>query len=101
MDSHAVARFIAGATKGTCTHDDDRVQKIIDTYDTDKDDALDLEDFLQFYYKAASGPNDSNVRKNIKAHNLRADLRKMADIYEDVTFSETEMPRHTLSANQE
>ena len=99
MDSYSVAKFIAGATKASCLHDDDRVEKIIKKYDTDNDEAIDLTGFLNFYYDAASGTNDSNVRKNIKSHNLRADLKKMSDIYEDVTFSETEMPRYTLSAN--
>ena len=101
MDNYAVARFIAGATKAQCLFDDERVSKIIDRYDTDKDGSIDLTGFLHFYYDAASGTNESNVRKNIKAHNLRADLTKIADIYEDVKFAETEMPRHTLSANQD
>lgn len=101
MDNYSVAKFIAGATKATCLYDDDRVEKIIEKYDTDDDKSIDLGDFLRFYFDAASGANDANVRKNIKAHNLRADLKKMSDIYEDVTFSETEMPRYTLSSNQD
>ena len=101
MDNVAVAKFVAGATKAGCQPEDEHVDKIIAQFDTDDDKCIDLDGFLNFYYDACKGPGIQNVRKNIKAHNVRADLKRMSEIYEDVTFSETEMPRFTLSANQQ
>lgn len=69
--------------------------------DSDDDKNLDLKDFLKFYYVNASGPHEIIVRKNLKALNIRADLKPMNEIFEDLDFSETEMPRYTLSANQD
>mmetsp|Transcript_393 Transcript_393/g.549 ORF Transcript_393/g.549 Transcript_393/m.549 type:complete len:272 (-) Transcript_393:5556-6371(-) len=86
MDHVAVAKFVAGATKAGCSPEDERVDKIIKQYDTDNDSNIDIDGFLKFYYDAASGPGINNVRKNIKAHNVRADLKRMSEIYEEVTF---------------
>lgn len=101
MDRSAVARFISGATKQPCNHDDNRVDGILKTYDTDKDENLTIDDFLTFYYNAASGTLLKAVHSNLKNHNVRLDLKKMSEIVDDVQFSETDMPRHTLSANQD
>ena len=101
MDNVGVAKFVSGATKAPCPPEDERVDKIIQQYDTDDDKCIDLDGFLMFYYDACKGPGINNVRKNIKAHNVRADLKRMSDIYEDVTFAETDMPRFTLSSNQQ
>lgn len=55
MDAKNVAAFIAGATKQPCNKDDSRVEGIMNKFDSDKDGRLTLDDFLNFYYDAASG----------------------------------------------
>lgn len=74
---------------------------ILNTYDSDKDGCLDLQDFLRFYYVAASGANLKAVQSNLKNHNVRLDLKKMSEVVDDVSYAQHEMPRYTLSANQE
>ena len=102
MQAENVGRFIAGATKQTCLANDSRVENIVAKYDTDKDGQIDLEDFLKFYYDAAAGtPGQLKaVQSNLKNHNVRLDLKKMSEIVEDTDFAESDMPRFTLSANQ-
>lgn len=46
MDAQCTATFISGATKASCLKDDNRVNYIMDKYDTDKDGWIDLEGFL-------------------------------------------------------
>ena len=99
MDGASVAAFIAGATKQTCTKSDQRVTHIVGKYDTDKDGAINLEDFLRFYTESASGTSVKAVYSNLKNHNVRVDLKKMSEVVEEVDYAENEMPRHTLSAN--
>ena len=101
MDRAGVARFISGATKQSCGPEDSRVDTILKTYDTDKDESLTIPDFLKFYYVAASGSLLKAVHSNLKNHNVRLDLKKMSEIVDDVQYAEADMPRHTLSANQE
>ena len=72
---------------------------ILSTYDSDKDGCLDLQDFLRFYYVAASGANLKAVQSNLKNHNVRLDLKKMSEVVDDVSYARHEMPRYTLSAN--
>ena len=50
---------------------------------------------------AASGNNIKAVQSNLKNHNVRLDLKKMADVVDEIDFGQNEMPRFTLSANQE
>lgn len=101
MSKANVASFIAGATKQPCGPDDNRVEGIMNKFDTDKDGQLGLEDFLAFYYDASQGNALKAVQSNLKNHNVRLDLKKMSDVIETIDYAENEMPRHTLSANQE
>ena len=99
MDAGCVAAFISGATKQTCTKSDARVTTIVGKYDTDKDEAIDLDGFLRFYTDASGGTTLKAVYSNLKNHNVRVDLKKMSEVVEEVDYAENEMPRHTLSAN--
>lgn len=101
MDAAHVAKFIAGATKQECDANDNRVQGILAKYDNDKDGQLNLQEFLDFYFQSSSGQTLKAVHSNLKNHNVRLDLKRMSEIVEEVSFAEHEMPRHTLSSNQE
>ncbi len=54
MDNFSVARFITKTTKVSCISSESKVSDIIQAYDSNQDGCLDLQDFLQFYYDAAS-----------------------------------------------
>ena len=102
MDAVHLAAFIAGATKQSCLKDDNRVEHILNKYDSDKDGAITLPEFLMFYYDAAAGgSNIKAVQQNLKNHNVGLDLKKISELVEEVAFNQNEMPRYTLSANQE
>ena len=58
----------------------------MNTYDADKDGCCDLNDFLRFYQVAASGNNIKAVQSNLKNHNVRLDLKKMADVVDEIDF---------------
>ena len=66
---------------------------------SDKDGNINLQDFLRFYYVAASGSNPKAVQSNLKNHNVRLDLKKMSEVVDEVSYAQHEMPRYTLSAN--
>lgn len=100
MDRPSVARFIFGATGSPCAKEDSRVTTILNKYDSDKDEAITLAEFLRFYYDAAHGTGLKNVQLNLKMHNVRLDLKKISEVVDEVSFAEHEMPRHTMSANQ-
>ena len=99
MDRAAIARFIYGATNSPCGKTDNRVSSIINKYDSDKDEAIDLAQFYRFYYDAASGTGLKSVQSNLKLHNVRVDLKKMSEVVDEVAFAQHEMPRYTMSAN--
>ena len=101
MDNRSISQFIYGSTKTPCAKDDMRVKNILEKYDSDKDGAITLTEFWQFYYDAASGPNLKIVQSNLKHHNVRLDLKKVSEIVEEIDYAEHEMPRFTISDNQE
>lgn len=72
-------------------------------FDSDKDDQLTEEDFINFYTVSSKGDEDqrSAVRANLKNLNVRPDLKKISEVIEESSFKKTDMPRYTLSANQD
>ena len=71
----------------------------MDRWDRDKDGLMNLKDFLDFYYDACMGAGLKAVKENLKAHNVRLDLKKISEMTEAVDYAEHEMPRYTLAAN--
>lgn len=101
MDDAACARFIQGSTGNQCPTNDNRVTTIIGKYDGDKDGSINLQEFLKFYYDASVGPTLHIVQSNLKHHNVRLDLKKFSEVVDEVDYAENEMPRFTMSDNQE
>ena len=99
MDNTAISRFIYGLTKIPCPKDYMRVKNIQDKYDGDKDGAITLQEFWQFYYGVASGPSLKIVQLNLKHHKVRLDLKNMSEVVEEIDHAEHDMPRYTISAN--
>lgn len=103
MGKGNLASFIRAATKQNCTEGDSRVEKIMGLFDSDKDDQLTEADFIHFYSDASKGDEDQRgaVRANLKNLNVRPDLKKISEVIEESQFKKTDMPRYTLSANQD
>ena len=103
MDNFSVARFITKTTKTSCISSDPKVTELIQQYDMNNDSCLNLQEFLQFYYDAASEPGDKRQAcfKNLKNLNIRPDLLKLSEVLDSALFSAKQlMPRFALQANE-
>ena len=54
---------------------------------------------MKFYYTAAKDKVE-RVHDNLKNHFIRTDLKKISEVVEETAFSKEEMPRFTMSSNQ-
>ena len=91
--------FIHGCTGEYPNNQDDRIAGLFAQYDTDKDGKIQRSDFLRFYETAARSKPEI-VRENLRAHNIRADLKKLSEIQEESSFKTEDMPRFKISENQ-
>lgn len=80
--------------------DDNRIQGLFKQYSKKEDGKLFREEFLQFYFEAARDRAD-RVHDNLKNHFIRVDLVKLSEIVDPASFEKKDMPRFTLSSNQE
>lgn len=69
--------------------------------DQDKDGKLQREEFYQFFLKALQLGRDQTVRDNIKAHNVRNDLKFLDEVETKRILPADQMPRMTISRNQQ
>jgi len=53
---------------------------------------------MSFYETAARNKPDT-VRENLRAHNIRNDLKKLSEIQEESSYSNDDMPRYKISKN--
>jgi hypothetical protein len=53
---------------------------------------------MMFYETAAKTKSDT-VRENLRAHNIRNDLKKLSEITEESSFKNADMPRFKISKN--
>lgn len=86
MTKETCALFIKGCTGEHPSLTDDRIVNLFKTYDANNDDKIEREEFLTFYETAARGKPDT-VRENLRAHNIRNDLKKLSEIQEESTFT--------------
>ena len=80
MDPESCAAFVRVCTGDKCTSDHSRIKSIFSTYDTDKDGLLTEENFLEFYSLAVKSGKISTVWNNLRAFNIRNDLKKFDEI---------------------
>jgi len=76
---------------------DNRIQSLFNNFDGNKDGVLDKEEFLRFYQNCCRGEKATTVRENLKAFNVRPDLKKWSEIEEDSGYAPSELPRLFLS----
>lgn len=79
MIKETCAKFIKGCTGEQPAINDDRITNLFKTYDINNDGKIERQEFLQFYESAARGKPDT-VRENLKAHNIRNDLKKLSEV---------------------
>lgn len=79
MTKETCALFIKGCTGEYPTVNDDRIANLFKTYDINNDGKIEREEFLTFYTNASKGKGET-VRDNLRAHNIRNDLKKLSEI---------------------
>ena len=102
MTKSSACRFILGVTNEAAKEDDRRITSIFSQY-AKKDETgetLDRDEFLQFYYTAAKSKITS-VHENLENMFIRPDLKKYSEVTEVTAYPKEQMPRFTISANQE
>lgn len=83
MKPEGLGKFITSCTGDNCSHDDYRVVGTFNLWDTDKDGALTLSDFIAFY-ESACRDKKSVVWKNLHSHGYRNDFKHLSEIGEDL-----------------
>lgn len=79
MTKETCALFVRGCTGETPLINDDRIQNLFNAYDYNNDGFIEREDFMKFYETSCKVKPDT-VRENLKAHNIRPDLKKLSEI---------------------
>jgi hypothetical protein len=100
MTKDTCVLFIKGCTGETPSATDDRIQNLFKAYDLNNDGRIEREEFLTFYENSAKQKVET-VRENMKAHNIRADLKKLSEIQEESSYSKEDMPRYKIAKNQQ
>lgn len=100
MTKDTCALFIKGCTGEHPASNDDRIQGLFNQYDINKDGRIELSEFLTFYETACRSKPET-VRENLRAHNVRNDLKKLSEVMEETSFKTEDMPRFRISENQE
>jgi ubiquitin C-terminal hydrolase len=104
MGKEDCAKFIKAVTncREEITLDDHRISFLFGTYDRNKDDLLEREEFLQFYIECVVKPEKRKiVWDNMKSMGIRNDLKKMSEPYSVYNNDKTLLPRYQLSHNEE
>lgn len=96
MTKETCALFIKGCTGEPPLLTDDRIQNMFKNYDTNNDGFIEREEFISFYEMAGRSKPET-VRENLRAHNIRNDLKKLSEIEETSLFSNEDMPRYKIS----
>lgn len=90
--------FILKCTGEKCSIDDSRIKDTYDSYDSDKDGYLTLDDFYEFYGQAAL-ERPYVVWKNIHAYHYRNDLRHVDEVLA-LEVDESTLPRYILQHHE-
>ena len=80
--------------------DDSRVVELFNQRDHNRDGLIEREDFVSFYTEATVS-KPKLVYENLRAMNVRNDLKMMKDPYYDENANKEVMPRYTLGHNDE
>lgn len=98
MVRETCALFIKGCTGEYPSLNDERITNLFKNFDINNDGKIERQEFIGFYETAARNKPDT-VRENLRAHNIRNDLKKLSEIQEETSYKNTDMPRYKLSKN--
>jgi Ca2+-binding EF-hand superfamily protein len=76
----SAAHFIQGCCGDLPAPNDNRISTLFQTYDHNGDGKIEREEFLSFYRTCSRGEKASTVRENLKAFNVRPDLKKWSEV---------------------
>ena len=93
-------RFIKGCTHEDQPKDDSRIVGLLNMFNREQEGFLTKEHFMDFFLNA-SFDKPERVFENLSAHHIRNDLQWIHRIKEENEFTKEQMPRYTLSENQE
>jgi len=65
--------------------------------DKNGDGILEKEEFVGFYSNCSRNEKRLTVRENLKAFNIRPDLKKWREVFEENDTPKTELPRYFIS----
>lgn len=96
MVKETCSKFIKGCTGEEPSVTDERIATLFKTYDSNNDGKIERSEFLQFYEISSRNKPDT-VRENLRAHNIRNDLKKLSEIQEESSYTNVQMPRYKIS----
>ena len=79
MTKETCALFIKGSTGEHPSVTDERIVSMFKQYDINSDGKIERPEFMIFY-ETASRNKPQTVRENLRAHNIRNDLKKLSEI---------------------
>lgn len=79
MTKDTCALFIKGCTGEYPSINDERITNLFKNYDINNDGKIERQEFMGFYETAARNKPET-VRENLRAHNIRNDLKKLSEI---------------------
>lgn len=97
----SAAHFIEGCCGDLPAPTDTRIAGLFQTYDKDGDGVIQRDEFLLFYKNCSRSEKATTVRENLKAFDVRADLKKWSEVEQEATLAIEEMPRYFISKDQE
>lgn len=71
------------------------------TYDGDGDGKIQREEFLSFYKTCSRGEKAGTVRENLKAFNVRPDLKKLCEVPDEGAPKAEDLPRYFMPSDQD
>lgn len=96
----SAARFIQACCGDLPAPTDQRITGLFQTYDGDGDGKIQKAEFLAFYKTASRGEKAGTVRENLRAFNVRPDLKKMCEAPDEDAPNAEALPRFFIPRDQ-
>jgi hypothetical protein len=96
----SAARFIQACCGDLPAVSDPRITGLFQAWDADGDGKMQLSEFLAFYKACSRGDKANTVRENMRAFNVRPDLKKMSEAEDEAAPKASELPRYLVPRDQ-